>query len=234
MRTGCAVASGRWGSPSPSLRGHKSQGRLRAKKPRRGARNGLCRFWGLPRLPRRRKVASLRLQGTLLNRRQHRRRQNPAPLPRRERIEGDSLGRERTDGLKGRLGSPLRGAGFGVMLRKDAPAAAIIPSATEAHLPARDRRGAKGARPGGEQSTFARTRENATRAPGNAPSCPDDPYGSRSVKRWLLGFLLPACCAPRATKNLRCRCALLTDLRACGIGMAGRDRGMVFSGQTKE
>ena len=32
-----------------------SQGRLRGKAHEGGTRNGLCRIWGLPRLPRRRK-----------------------------------------------------------------------------------------------------------------------------------------------------------------------------------
>jgi hypothetical protein len=50
MRTGYDGASGRRGCPSPAL----AAGQIR-KGVCALARNGLCRIWGLPRLPRRRK-----------------------------------------------------------------------------------------------------------------------------------------------------------------------------------
>ena len=74
MRTGYGVAKGRRGSPLPAL----VAGHIR-KAVYAPARNGLCRIWGLPRLPRRRKGRIGKAARALP--RQGRRCRDDCPLP---------------------------------------------------------------------------------------------------------------------------------------------------------
>src|SRR5208283_4266474 len=76
MRTGYGVAKGRRGSPLPSLRGHNSQRRLRARRATPSAE-----FGGFSDFRDGVKVASLRLQKGAATKGEKTWRQRPAPLP---------------------------------------------------------------------------------------------------------------------------------------------------------